>query len=297
MKKKLVSVIVNCYNGEKYLLQTLKSLLNQKYKNFEVIFMDNCSTDKSASIFKMIKDRRFKYFKTKKKIKLYDSRNQAIKKTKGNFIAFLDVDDWWDDKFLESRKKFFTSSNDYAFSYSNCFHYFENKKKFEIFYKKKLPTGFILGELIDFYFVKLSSIIIKKKLVKNFRFNPSYNIIGDYDFILRIAKIYKGMGFQNKLVNIRIHKDNFTHNNRRMFYTEFKNWFNHQDFRYGIFREKKIKLLQRLNYLRLVYLTLYKKNFGLIFEILKYPLFFLKLKLLVLYFLPKFILRFRQKNL
>ena len=67
MKKKLVSVIVNCYNGEKYLSQTLKSLLNQKYKNFEVIFMDNCSTDKSASIFKMIKDRRFKYFKTKKK--------------------------------------------------------------------------------------------------------------------------------------------------------------------------------------------------------------------------------------
>ena len=61
--------------------------------------------------------------------------------------------------------------------------------------------------------------------------------------------------------------------------------------------KKKIKLHQRLNYLRLVYLTLYKKNFGLIFEILKYPLFFLELKLLILYFLPKFILRFRQKNL
>ena len=297
MRKKLVSVIVNCYNGEKYLPHTLNSLLKQKYKNFEVIFMDNCSTDNSASIFKAIKDKRFKYFKTKKKIKLYASRNLAIKKTKGNYIAFLDADDWWDNKFLESRKKFFASSKNYVFSYSNCYHYFENKKRFEIFFKKKLPTGYILGELIDYYFVKLSSIIIKKKLVKNFSFNSNYNIIGDYDFILRIAKIYKGMAFQNKLVNIRIHKDNFSHNNRRMFYTEFKNWINNQDFKNEIFKEKKVKLLLKLEYLKLVYLTLYKKNFWLIFKILRYPLFFLKLKLLILYFLPKFILRLRQKYL
>ena len=67
MKNKLVSIVVNCYNGEKYLSQTLQSLLNQKYKNIEVIFIDNCSTDKSSSIFKKKKDKRFKYFKTKKK--------------------------------------------------------------------------------------------------------------------------------------------------------------------------------------------------------------------------------------
>ena len=67
MKKKLISIIVNCYNGEKYLYQTLQSILDQKYKNFEVIFVDNCSTDSSAKIYKKIKDKRFKYFKTKKK--------------------------------------------------------------------------------------------------------------------------------------------------------------------------------------------------------------------------------------
>ena len=71
MKKKLISIIINCYNGEKYLLKTLKSIINQKYNNYEVIFVDNCSTDSSAKIYKKIKDKRFKYFKTKKKIKLY----------------------------------------------------------------------------------------------------------------------------------------------------------------------------------------------------------------------------------
>ena len=107
MKKKLVSIIINCFNGEKYLQQAINSVLNQKYKNFEVIFIDNCSSDNSALIYKKTKDRRFKYFKTKKKLKLYESRNFALKKVKGNYIAFLDTDDWWNKNFLSSRQKFF----------------------------------------------------------------------------------------------------------------------------------------------------------------------------------------------
>ena len=55
-------------------------------------------------------------------------------------------------------------------------------------------------------------------MIKNFKFNPHYNIIGDYDLMIRISKKFKGMGFQNKFVNIRFHKDNFTHNNRKIFY-------------------------------------------------------------------------------
>ena len=58
MKKKLISIIINCYNGEKYLQKTLDSILIQKYRRYEVIFVDNCSIDRSAKIFKklMIKD-------------------------------------------------------------------------------------------------------------------------------------------------------------------------------------------------------------------------------------------------
>ena len=103
--KKLVSIIINCYNGEKYLHKTLESIKNQIYCNFELIFIDNCSTDKSAEIFKSFDDKRFKYFKTKRKLKLYKARNLALKKCNGEFITFLDADDWWDENFLRSRKK------------------------------------------------------------------------------------------------------------------------------------------------------------------------------------------------
>ena len=74
-----VSIIMNCHNGERYLKQSLKSVLNQTYKNWELIFWDNNSTDDSKKIFKSFKDKRLKYFKSSKFNTLYKSRNLAIK--------------------------------------------------------------------------------------------------------------------------------------------------------------------------------------------------------------------------
>ena len=295
MRDKLVSIIINCYNGEAYLAKTLDSILKQKFKNFEVIFVDNCSTDRSASIYKKITDIRFKYFRTKKKIKLYDGRNFALKKCKGEFITFIDVDDWWDKNLLHSRKAFFNSNKKYGFCFSNCFHYRENKKKFEPFSKNKLPSGFILEDLLKNYFVKMGTIIIKKELISSLRFNPNYNIIGDFDFIIRAAKKYKGMGFQDFLVNIRIHQNNFTHKNRGMFYKEFLKWIQNQNFEEIYFKRNQSILLQKLEYLRIIYLLLSNKKPKLIFDIIKISSFSKKLKLLLIYFLPIFVINFKLK--
>jgi glycosyltransferase involved in cell wall biosynthesis len=83
--KTLVSVIMNCYNGEKYLKKSIDSVINQDYKNWELIFYDNTSTDSSRDIFFNYKkfDKRFKYFKSKKKEKLGLARSNALKKIKG----------------------------------------------------------------------------------------------------------------------------------------------------------------------------------------------------------------------
>ena len=83
--KKLVSIIVNCYNGEKYLFQALESVRSQTYRNFELIFYDNYSTDGSKKIFDSFKDVRFFYFKSKKKLPLGAARLNALKKSKGDF--------------------------------------------------------------------------------------------------------------------------------------------------------------------------------------------------------------------
>ena len=94
-KSPLVSVIMNCYNGEKYLTDSLNSLLSQNYRNWELIFWDNISTDNSKKIFESYNDKRFKYYLAPKHEILYKARNLAIKKTSGDYIAFLDTDDIW----------------------------------------------------------------------------------------------------------------------------------------------------------------------------------------------------------
>ena len=290
-KKKLVSIFINCYNGEKYLNKTLNSVLSQTYNNFEVIFFDNCSTDKSSKIFKSFNDIRFKYFKTNKKISLYKSRNLALRKCKGNFITFLDADDWWERDFLKSRKKFFKSSRKYALAFSNCYHYYEKNKKYKKFLNYDLPSGDILNELLKSYFVKLSTIIIKREIIKRYKFNSAYNIIGDYDMIIRVSEKFKGMAFQDFLVNIRIHKKNFTHNNRGIFYKEFKKWIKDQNFKKKHIKKNKFYLMKKLNYLRIINLLLNSKSFDLIFDILKFPVGFEKFKLMIIYFSPKYIFK------
>jgi len=127
MSKK-VSVIVNCHNGEKYLKKTIKSILNQSYKNFEIIFFDNFSSDNTRNIIFSFQDRRIRYFRSNKKLTLYQARNKALKKTKGSIIAFLDTDDWWSKNYLSSREKeFINKDND--FFYCNTYIFNQKKKK------------------------------------------------------------------------------------------------------------------------------------------------------------------------
>jgi len=120
--KNLVSVIVNYHNGEKYLEKCLKSIIDQDYKNKEIILWDNASTDNSKKVIEKFNKYKIKYFKSLKKENLYKARNRAIEKTSGDLIAFLDCDDWWEKNYLSSRSKYFNDKK-FDFYYSNTNFY------------------------------------------------------------------------------------------------------------------------------------------------------------------------------
>ena len=105
--KPLISIVMNCFNGEKYLSDSLESIQKQTYKNWELIFWDNLSNDKSKKIFESFEDKRFKYYSAIEHTTLTKARNLALSKCKGDFIAFLDVDDWWSLNKLELQLKLF----------------------------------------------------------------------------------------------------------------------------------------------------------------------------------------------
>ena len=85
--KPLVSVIMNCYNGDKYLRAAIESVYDQTYKNWEIIFWDNASTDNSAAIANSY-DAKLRYFYSKETVTLGAARNKALKQCKGEYISF-----------------------------------------------------------------------------------------------------------------------------------------------------------------------------------------------------------------
>ena len=102
MEQILFSVIIPLYNKQDYITRTINSVLNQTYQNFEIIVVDDGSTDKSLSVVKTIKDKRIKVF-SQKNLGVSNARNKGIKQSKGNYIAFLDADDEFLPRYLDLR--------------------------------------------------------------------------------------------------------------------------------------------------------------------------------------------------
>ena len=106
MKEDLVSIIMPSYNTGKFIKETINSVLNQTYNNWELIIVDDCSTDDTEEIVNAIKDNRIKFLKNSTNSGAAISRNKAIKEAKGKWIAFLDSDDLWKSEKLTKQIKF-----------------------------------------------------------------------------------------------------------------------------------------------------------------------------------------------
>lgn len=115
--KVLVSIITPAYNSEKFIEETIKSVIGQTYSNWEMIIVDDCSTDKTCEIVnKWTKiDERIKFIKNKQNLGAAASRNIALENSRGRFIAYLDADDLWFPNKLSKQIKFMIEKN-YAFS-------------------------------------------------------------------------------------------------------------------------------------------------------------------------------------
>ena len=116
----LVSIIMPCYNAERYIAQSIESVLAQTYQNWELLITDDCSTDKSVEIIS-------KYSKNDDRISVIvpdehqgiaRTRNMSISRARGRFVAFLDSDDIWYPEKLEKQVNYMLE-NDLAFTYSS----------------------------------------------------------------------------------------------------------------------------------------------------------------------------------
>lgn len=289
----LVSIIINCYNGEKYLERALKSVINQKYKNFELIFWDNLSNDGSKKVFEKFSDQRFKYFKSENHKILYDARNDALKQCNGKYIAFLDTDDYWLENRLSSQVSIMEDNSSIGLVYGNYIKY--NKNRF--FFKKKkiksnnFKSGKITEHLVNNYQIGLLTVLIRKNFMTNDLkfFNSQYNLLSDFDYILKFSKKYNLHFVDDYIAVYYQHDDQLQSKNLSEQARQLESWFKNNLEKGFLFEknynlrniEKKIKFLNLASKIK-------EKNFLFsLKDLLLYPNNLDKIKLILLLLLPE----------
>lgn len=183
---KLVSVVIPVYNASHYIVETLESVINQTYKNLEIIIVDDCSTDNSICICKEFLELKSVNYQIIESEKNFGGpagpRNIGIERSNGELIAFLDADDIWYPSKLEvqinlmlNKKRDISSTLKKDFVHFSGFEELsKNPKVREVTYSKNIRKNSVY----------LSSVIVKKSLVLDYRFNEDKKFIGVEDYLL-----------------------------------------------------------------------------------------------------------------
>lgn len=208
--KPLVSVVMNCYNGEAFLQRAIDSVLAQTYHNLEIIFWDNDSTDGSASIYMKTaeNDQRFKYFKSEKNVSLGEARAMAVEKCTGDYITFLDSDDEWLPDKTEIQIKAMLE-DDYVLGYSSVYEVYDNK------YREcnlRWKSGEIYACLLTQFEIQLPTAIIKRDVLieKGLNFDPFIQASEEYCLFMQLIYDEKVCVIDKPLAKYYIRKDSLT---------------------------------------------------------------------------------------
>ncbi len=185
----LVSIIIPTFNRSDLLERSLKSVLSQSYNNYEIIIIDNCSTDNTQIVIEKYKNYNVKAVQVNNDGVIGLSRNIGLKNSNGEFIAFLDSDDWWKKDKLKNVIKIFNSNHKVDLIYHNCYLISNNESKLSKC--RALPNNCYRNLIVNGNTLITSSVVFKKKILdKVGYFSEDKNKVGweDYDLWLRIAE-------------------------------------------------------------------------------------------------------------
>jgi len=284
--KPLVSVVMNCYNGEAYLEESISSLMEQSYSNWELIFYDNISSDKSIKIAKSFLDRRVHIHSSEVHLPLSKARKEAINLAKGVWLSFLDTDDLWMPDKLEKQineiNKNLSEDKPIHLIFGSC----EVFSNYSTRMKDNVLSGELFNELLSgSYEVNWPTVMFTKEAyIELGGFSDKYELTYDYDFLLRISSKFDYSFLALNLARYRIHESNLS----KIFFgqmllelmeivssylpsklaserlLEFK-------FRYSLFLLRKLKFSEFIIYVKdLSFLGLFVYLFSKLKNLLKY---------------------------
>ena len=225
-----VSVIIPVHNSSKYILECLNSVINQTYRNLEIICIDDKSTDDSVSIIKNIKDKRIKLIELNINSGAAIARNKGIEASTGDYICFLDSDDYWKPRKIEKQLRFIKNK---AFIYSEYLYLRGNKTHIA-----KVPKSLTYNQLLKNSAIFTSTVMLNMKyLTKEDIYMPNMRMGQDYGAWYKILKkVNISYGMQEVLSVYRVGNKSLSSNK---FKAIKRTW--------NLYKQEKLPILKRIN--------------------------------------------------
>jgi len=207
----IVSVIMPTYNRADYLKNSVQSVLDQTFSDFEIILMNNYSTDDTLDVISAFNDDRIKVINFKNDGIIARSRNQGIRQSKGKYIAFLDDDDLWCPEKLELQIKYLESHPEFDLVYSNALIIDEyGNRKDLLMDSKQAKTGHVFLYLLYENFVPILTVLMRREIFEtNGPLNEDPCIKGaeDYEYWLRASLKFNFGYIDQSLALYRVHSE------------------------------------------------------------------------------------------
>lgn len=250
----LVSVIMPSWNTSNFIAESIQSVIDQTYENWELIIVDDCSTDNTDEVVAKFTDKRIRYFKNEKNSGAALSRNRALREARGEWIAFLDSDDLWNSEKLEHQINFM-NKHGYTLSYTEYEKIDEGSKPLQIYVsgpekvnKHKMYNYDYIGQLTMMYSAKKFGLIQIKDIKKN----------NDYAIRLQLYKKSDTCAYllKENLAKYRVRKVSISHDKfRRKFKSHYDlfhmcdekpairaAWYTCWNMFYGVLKKKKYEI-------------------------------------------------------
>lgn len=216
----IVSILLIAMNHEKFIEQACKSIVNQSYKNIEVIFLDNNSKDKTFEIAdRFFKDAKINYLgiKNNENKGVSENLNILVANSNGDYLSILSGDDWYEEANIESRLQFLLK-NDLDVVLADGYKFIESKQEKKDVYSKKRKQK-VIETIHDYYNVNLVNNITcnvgfftKREILTKHKFDEQVHA-EDWDINLRLSKAGYKFGFlDRKTFNYRILNTSLSHN-------------------------------------------------------------------------------------
>lgn len=210
----LLSVLMPVFNSELFVAEAIKSILNQTFKDFEFLILDDASTDKSYEIIKNSekKDPRIKVFQNEKNLGVVESRNKLINLSKGNYIAWLDSDDIAIENRLDKQIRFLKDHPEIGLVGAYPIIIDENGEKIGKWAFETEPKKLKIELFFHSPFLSSSVMIRKNCLSQNF-YDPRFSVSEDFNLYSKISEHYETANIPEFLVKYRINSKGLSKSN------------------------------------------------------------------------------------